>query len=68
MSETKFRPLKRKQPGPLLQSMLDSGLVTLQLDLQYVGKAADGSEVVIGDIYNVEATEKFLRSVPPEAW
>ena len=57
------------KPGPRLQALIDSGIVTLSND-DYQATASDGVVVSIADKYEIaKSVEHYLREHPtPDTW
>lgn len=70
-SRSRYLPVGHKGgkvPGPRLQALLDAG--TIKLDgHEYVGTAADGVEVSIGEADETRRIESYLAENPtPDKW
>jgi hypothetical protein len=54
---------------PTLYSLIEQGLVWLDENNEYVGRASDGIEVSIGSIHDRERCERYLKDRPsPDRW
>lgn len=55
------------QPQTELQRLIDERTVRVT-NLYYIGKAADGEEVIVGSVGNEQATNRYLAENGPENW
>lgn len=53
---------------PLLTALIAQGIVKLE-GSEYVGQASDGVWVSLGDIYDTDRIERYLKDYPtPDRW
>lgn len=60
--------MKRTQKTPILDDLIARGLV-FKKDHDFLGFAADGAVVLVGDDSHMADTERYLERHPsPESW
>lgn len=57
-----FQP---KPLGPKLKALIESGVVTV-VDVEYVGRCPDGSDLVLGCLGSEDAIEEY--DLDPKTW